>query len=156
MSIWIFEKNEAAFFCLCCKELFYLWKNSSVFTFEPIAARLNGVCRTLARRVPQVCTAACSSPTASAPRMSWWPWTTVKNPCRRSTSPPSWIPSADTSGSSGSKARLQDGLEGIQNLQGALPTCFSERVRRNGQRTGLPWPPRPGICPSSSSSFCPM
>lgn len=93
--------------------------------------------------VPQECTAACSSATASARRMSSWPWTTVKNPCRRSTSPPFCRPFVDTSECSGKMAKLADG-NGNQNLQGTLPPLLQERLRRTEQMTGLPWPPRPG------------
>lgn len=86
----------------------------------------------------QVYTAACSSPTTSAPRTSWWRWTTVKNRCRRSTSPPSCRRYVDTSGSSGNTARLQDGEEGLWKLQGALPRLSLVKLR--GSNSMIKWP----------------
>lgn len=90
----------------------------------------------------QVFTAACSSPTTSALRTCWQPWTTVRNLCRRSTSRPSCTLSVDTSVTSGNMD--------VQSPPGLLRLFPSERLRKmsnqmmgllshynQGKRTGL-------------------
>lgn len=78
----------------------------------------------------QVFTAACSSPTTSALRTCWQPWTTVRNLCRRSTSRPSCTLSVDTSVTSGNMD--------VQSPPGLLRLFPSERLRKmSNQMMGL-------------------